>query len=156
MNRRVVVALAALTLFATAAHAGMISDPNAAGFTPRFPVSAFTQPAAWFDPSQLHFASTFSVGSGWGSGTNALQTTSFSYQFKAPMWMSVSVGNAFGPDAARGSSVFLQGLDFAWKPSGNSLIRVAFQNVRSPLQYGMYSPYEARPMLMSDPAPRGY
>ncbi len=146
IRRCIVLVFATLALTAATATAGSLSDPLAAGFTPRVPVSALGMMGSWFDPSRLHMSSTFSVGSssgtGWGAGTNALQTTSFSYAFKAPVWMSVSVGNAFGPGAANGSSFFLQGLDLAYQPTANSVFRIQFQNVRSPLQYGnsMYAP----------------
>ena len=93
-----------------------------------------------FDPSQFHMSATVSMGSGYGAGASALQTTSFSYQFRAPLAVSVQVGNAFGAGAASGSSFFLQGLDVSYKPTANSMFRVQFQNVRSPLQYGYGSP----------------
>jgi len=146
IRRCIVLAFAALVLTATTAGAQSLSDPLAAGFTPRVPISALGIMGSWFDPSRLHMSTTLSMGSGsgsgWGSGTNALQTTSFSYQFRAPVSMSVSVGNAFGTGAANGSSFFLQGLDVSYHPSANSVFHVQFQNVRSPLQYGnaMYGP----------------
>src|SRR5881409_981792 len=84
-------------------------------FTPRVPVSAFARPSAWIDPSRLHVSTSVSVGSGFGGGVGALQVTSLSYQFAAPMWMNVSVGNAWGPEQTRsGGSFFLEGLDFAY------------------------------------------
>jgi hypothetical protein len=105
------------------------------------PLSAFAAPMSWFDPSRLHLTSTISVGSGFGGGsTNALSVTSLSYQFKAPLSMSVSLGNTFGPGGigSGGSSFFLEGFDVAWRPTQNSLFRVEMQNVRSPLQYGSW------------------
>jgi hypothetical protein len=140
MIRRIAVALAALSLTAALAHADSELSPFASSFQPRVPVSLLGTLGGLgsrFDPTQFHLTSTFSVGSGYGgSGTNALQVTSFSYQFRAPLAMSVSVGNAFGPGSTSGSSMFLSGVDLAYKPSANSLFRVQFQNVRSPLQYG--------------------
>lgn len=144
MTRRsaVVSALIAFAglLLASHADAGLLSDPNAAGFAPRVPLSAFARPAAWFDPSRLHLMSTMSVGSGLGGRTSALSLTSLSYQFRAPVTLSVNIGNTFGLDSARkGSSFFLEGLDLTWRPGRNSLFRVEMRDVRSPLQYG-YGP----------------
>jgi len=75
----------------------------------------------------------------------------FGYQFRAPMWMSVSVGSQFGAGASRtNSSLFLEGLDFAWKPNPNMMFQVHYQDVRSPLQYRdtglgyIHDPYLAR------------
>ena len=138
MTRRIsaVWTVLTLSLITSVAHSGSFSDPGAAGFTPRVPLSAFTRPAAWFDPSRLHLSSTLAFGSGFSGGSNGLQTTSLQYQFKAPVTMSVSLGNAFGAGSANGSSFFLQGLDLSWRPNSNSLFRVTFEDVRSPLQYG--------------------
>jgi hypothetical protein len=136
MIRRFALAVLAFTLTAGAAHAGSYSDPLAAGFQPRVPISALGIPAGWFDASRLHMSSSLSVGSGWGGGSSALQVTSFSYQFKAPVAMNVSVGNAFGAGASSRSSFFLEGLDLTYRPSANAVFRVQFRDVRSPLQYG--------------------
>ena len=147
MTRRlVVVALAALALTAAtaaSAPAGSLTDPLDAGFTPRVPVSALGIMGSWFDPSRLHMSSTISVGSGWGagSGTNGLQTTSFSYQFRSPLSMNVSIGNAFGPGTSSNSSFFLQGLDLAYHPTANSVFRIQYRDFRSPLQYGWGGPW---------------
>ncbi len=144
MKRIAVLFAVALTLAAATAHAGLGYDPGIAGFQPRVPISALGRASSWFDPSRLHLASTFTVGSGFGAGTgtNALQVTSLSYQFRAPLTMQVRLGNAFGPDAARrGSSFFLEGLDVAYQPSANTLFRVQFQNVRSPLQVNRWGAY---------------
>lgn len=146
MTRRSALTLAvfalALSPFVTRAHASVLSDPGAAGFTPRVPLSAFARPASWFDPSRLHLASIVSVGSGFGGNTSALQVTSLAYQFRAPFTMSVSLGNTFGFDRARngGSPFFLEGVDLTWRPNRNSIFRVEMHDVRSPLQYG-YGPW---------------
>ena len=133
MMRRALLVAALVVATAATVHAGSLGDPSAAGFSPRVPVSALARPAAWFDPSRLHMSSTISVGSGWGT-TSALQTTSFLYQFRAPVSMAVTLGNELGTGApGRGASFFLQGLDLSWKPSGNSLVRFQFQDMRSPL-----------------------
>lgn len=137
MIRRAVIALAALSLAATTAAASPIADPGAAGFQPRVPISLLAAPMQWFDASRLHFSNTVTVGSGsWG--TSALNVTALQYQFKAPVTMQVRLGTEFGPQGAdsQGASVFLEGLDMTWRPSGNSMLRVQWRDVRSPLQYG--------------------
>lgn len=137
----ILAALALVAIGSTNAHAGFLSDPAAAGFEPRVPVSLFARPSMGLDLSRLHFTSTTTVGSGWGGGgTQALQTTSLTYQFKMPATLSVSLGNAFGSASANGSGFFLQGLDFTYQPTRNSMFRVQVNNVRSPLQYGMLGP----------------
>jgi len=141
MVRRLSLAVAALSIMAATAHAGTIVDPGAAGFTPMVPVSALGTLGSWFDPSRLHMTSTFEVGSAFGT-SSALNITSFSYQFHAPLSMSVSVGNAFGPGSASGSSTFLEGLDMSYKPSNNMMLRIQYRDLRSPLQYG-YGGYGA-------------
>jgi hypothetical protein len=111
------------------------SSPSLFGFTPKVPVSALAQPAAWFDPSRLHLSTSVSVGNGFGGGMEGLQVTSLSYQFRAPAWMRVNVGNAFGAAATSHSSMFLEGLDFGVQPFANFQIQVHYRDFRSPLQY---------------------
>jgi len=138
MIRRLALVLALVSLAAAAASAGTFADPQAAGFQPRVPVSSLGTLGSWFDPSRLHMSNTFTVGSGWGgSAANALNVTSFSYRFRAPLTMNVSVGNSFGPGAAsRTSAFFLEGLDLTYHPSANSTFQIQYRDVRSPLQYG--------------------
>lgn len=137
MIRRIALSVALLTSLATAASATGFADPAAAGFAPRVPVSAFARPAAWFDPGRLKISSVVSVGSSFGSSTTqALSVTSLTYQFQKPMMLRVNIGNAFGVGQGRNGSFFLEGVDFAWQPSQNSLFRVQFKDVRTPLQYG--------------------
>jgi len=134
-----VLSVVALTSAASVARAVFMSEPGAAGFTPQVPLSAFARTANWFDPSRLHLQSTMSVGTGFGgSGTSALNITRLSYQFRAPLAVSVSLGNTFGMDKARngGSPFFLEGFDVTWRPSANAIFRVEMHDVRSPLQYG--------------------
>ena len=137
MIRRALLAIAALSLAATTASAGPITDPAAAGFQPRVPISLLAKPMQWFDTSRLHFSNTMTVGGGsWG--TSALNVTSLTYQFQAPVTMQLRMGTQFGPQGAggNGTSMFLEGLDMTWRPGGNSLLRVQWRDVRSPLQYG--------------------
>ena len=98
-------------------------------------MSALARPAAWFDVSRMHVSTSVSVGSGFSGGAEGLQVTSLSYQFKAPVWMRASVGNAWGPSARGNSSMYLQGLDLGVKPFTSLEIQVHYRNFRSPLQY---------------------
>jgi len=141
MNPRQIAALASgVTLLVV-----LSSGPVAAGaiggsplFTPRVPVSAFGLARNWFDPSRLHVSSMVSVGSSsWGSGgTSALQVTTLSYSFKAPVAMSVSLGNAWGSSTPRnGQSFYLQGVSLAYQPNRAMQFQVQYQDLRSPLEY---------------------
>ena len=137
MMRRAVLAVAALVTLAAPAFAGTLDGASATGYQPRVPISAFARPLAWFDSSRLHMTHSVSVGSGMSGSTSALQTTEFSYAFRAPLTMKLSVGNTLGTAAGQtGSGFFLQGLDLSYQPTSHSMFRVQFQNVRSPLQYG--------------------
>ena len=139
MIRRVSLAIAAMSLIASSAFAGIFQDPSAAGFSPRVPISSLGLGLGGFDKTRLHISSSFMVGSGISSGgsTSALNVTSLSYQFKMPLSMSVSVGNAFGPGATSGnSSFFLEGLNVRYQPSKNSVFQIQYRNMKSPLQYG--------------------
>jgi hypothetical protein len=143
MNRMLrwslLVALLAIVPSTSRAQSQMGSPfGSSADYQPRVPVSAFSRPAAWFDPSRLHVSTTFMMGSGWsggsGGGNSALQVTRLSYQFSKPAWMEVSVGNAWGGNTNSGSNLFLEGLRFGFRPSANSFLSIEYQNVRSPLQ----------------------
>jgi hypothetical protein len=153
IRRRAVTLLAVLVgsllLAAPRAHANGFQDPG--GFVPRVPISAFAHPAAWFDPSRLHFNSTVAFGTGVGGRSSALQTLGFSYQFRAPVTLNVSVGNTFGTERSGQNPFFLEGLDVTWRPSRNATFRVEMRDVRSPLQYGYgVGPY-GRPSVFADP-----
>lgn len=117
------------------------SSPSVFGFTPRVPVSALARPAAWFDPSRMHLSTSVSMGSGFGGGAAGLQVTSLSYQFKAPVWMSVNVGNSWGAASRGKASMFLEGLDLGMKPFNNFEIQVHYRDLRSPLQYRSFDRY---------------
>ena len=110
------------------------------GYTPKVPVSAFARPLGWFDRSRFHVSASVSMGSGFGRGAEALQVTSLSYQFGAPLWMAVNVGNSWGSSSAQsGRSFFLEGLDLAYKPNSNVLLQVHYRDVRSPLQLSRFA-----------------
>ncbi len=137
MIRRALIALAALTLAASSAVAGPMTDPASAGFQPRVPISLLAKPMQWFDASRLQFSNTTTVGGGsWGSG--ALNVAALTYQFQAPITMQLRMGTEFGAQGAsgNGASMFLEGVDMTWRPNANSMLRVQWRDVRSPLQYG--------------------
>jgi hypothetical protein len=148
MTRRLAAPLVAVALCLAAvvpALANGFTDSGSSwpgarsSYSPRVPLSAFTAPASWFDPSRLHVSSTVTVGSGFDGRASGLSVTRLSYAFGAPVTMGVSLGNTFGLDRARGGSpFFLEGLDLAWRPNANSLFRVEFHDVRSPLQYSRW------------------
>jgi len=138
------LAALAAALAAPAAHAdgfGALAHP---AFAPRVPISALARPLLAIDPSRLSISTQVSVGSGFGGGTNGLQVTSLSYRFTAPVWMRLSVGNAFGSPGAQNSSLFLEGADLAFRPSASTFFEIRYQNVRSPLQL-QYSPLYRAP-----------
>ena len=112
--------------------------PSIFGFTPKVPVSALAQPAAWFDPSRLHLSTSVSFGSGFSGSAEGLQVTSLSYQFRAPVWMKVNVGNTWGASARGNSAMFLEGLDLGIRPFANFQVQVHYRDFRSPLQYPAY------------------
>jgi hypothetical protein len=126
--------------------AAQVSSPADAGFTPRVPVSGLAVPSIAIDPSRLHVSTSVAFGS-YGGATSGLSVTSFSYQFRQPLAMSVRVGNAFGGGGRSGfsksSAFFLEGLDLTYRPSNGFTIHVGYQDLRSPLQRGAYqqSPY---------------
>ena len=131
-----------LAACASGARADSLSPaaaPSLFGFTPKVPVSALARPASWLDPSRLHLSTSISMGSGFSGGAEGLQVTSLSYQFRAPVWMSVNVGNAWGASARGKSSMFLEGLDLGVRPFANMQIQVHYRDFRSPLQYNQYS-----------------
>jgi len=115
-------------------------------FAPQVPVSAFARPASWLDLSRLHVTTSFSMGTGFAGGTNALQVTSLAYQFGSPLAVQLSIGNTFG-GGSLGNSMFLEGFSVAYRPHPSFQINVDYRDMRSPLQYqnanpfGYYSPY---------------
>ena len=110
--------------------------PQAGGFAPLVPVSAFARPAGWFDSSRLRVSTSVSVGSGWGGRTDALQVTSLSYQLASPLAVRLSVGNTFGTGlVGNGRGMFLEGFAVAYRPHPSFQINVDYRDVRSPLQY---------------------
>jgi hypothetical protein len=143
MVRAIPIAAAVLALATSAWAAGALNEGGLAGpgYTPRVPISALGRPLGWFDRSRLQINSSISVGSGFGRSADALQVTRLSYQFGAPLWMAVSVGNSFGSGASRSgqSSFFLEGMDLAYRPHPSVLFQVHYQDLRSPLQLSPFA-----------------
>ena len=157
MDRRLqplaLAVIAALTMSAVAAHAddssplgspfGTSTTSSTSSFSPAVPISKLANPSSFLDPTRFHMSTEISFGTGLGAdGVNGLQVMRFGYQFKAPLAMQVSVGNAFGPNTLSGSNnhLFLEGLNVAYRPFQSMSINVQYRNIRSPLQYG-YGPY---------------
>ena len=142
-----ILALLAVALPA-AAFANSFGSAAGPGYVPRVPISALAQPMSSFDPSRFHVSSMVSVASGWGGQTHGLQVTSLSYQFKAPVTMSVSLGNAFGSGMNGNAAFFLEGVDLSFRPNANTFFMIRYQDRRSPLQYDpsydFYGPTWAR------------
>lgn len=138
------VALAALALLAVSVPAAAQTTPGDLGFTPRVPVSGLARPSLGIDPSRLRISTSVSVGA-FGGGMSGLQVTSFQYQFRQPLALSLSLGNAWGGGGFdRGGAFFLEGLDLTYRPSGSFMIHVGYQDLRSPLQRG-FQPYPRGP-----------
>jgi hypothetical protein len=97
-------------------------------------------PTSLFDPRKFSISNSlvfgYSGGSGYG-GSAGLFTSSLGYQLKSNMALHVNVGAhmnpAFGANGTQ-SGVFLEGATFDWRPTANSLLRVEYNDVRSPLQ----------------------
>ena len=141
---RIAIPAVLLAAWVSGAAASDLSSaaPSIFGFSPKVPVSALAQPAAWFDPSRLHLSTAVSFGSGFGGSAEGLQVTSLSYQFKAPVWMKVNVGNTWGASSRGNSAMFLEGLDLGIKPFANFQVQVHYRDFRSPLQYSPYPGYD--------------
>jgi hypothetical protein len=126
------------------AHAdSWLSQNNGSAFQPQVPISALGRAASWLDPSRFHFSTSLSVGTGYG-GTQGLQVTSMGYQFRAPMFLNVSMGNSFGANSlSQNGKPFLEGVDFGYQPMPSMMIRIQYHDFRSQLQ----NPYLASPYL---------
>lgn len=128
---RASIAVALLATCALGARCAAAATPGA--FTPRVPVSGLAWP--WTDPQGLHVSTSFSVGSGFGGrGTSALQLTSFSWQFAAPLRVAVSLGNSWGGSGYASNHAFLEGLQLDYRPSPALQFQISYRDLRSPLQ----------------------
>jgi hypothetical protein len=127
---------------ASPAYTGLSSSPHTGGLLP----------SSLFDPTRFSISNSLvfgvSTGSGpYSNGTAGLFTSSLGYRLSPNMALHVNVGAHINPaygsnETAKG--VFLEGATFDWKPTTNSLLRVEYRDMRSPLQnpwgYGGYSP----------------
>jgi hypothetical protein len=138
-------ALAFMTLLcATPAVAQDFTSPSAnpsySGISSPAPHSGGILPIGLFDPRKFSISNTLSFGYAGGSGyggSAGLFVSSLGYQLKSNMALHVNVGAHMNPafgsnDLAKG--IFLEGATFDWKPSTNSLLRVEYRDIRSPLQ----------------------
>ena len=120
------------------------SSPRPGGLLPR----------GLFDPSRFTLHTSLSMGytSGGGpyGGSAGLFTSSLGYRVSGNSMLRVDVGAHMNPAFGGGGTekgIFLQGAMFDWKPTHNSLVRVEYRDLRSPLQYGYggygygYAPY---------------
>lgn len=134
--RTLLLASLLISILAASASAGdLFGGGGMGGYSPSVPVSALARPAAWLDPSRLHFSTSLSVGSALGT-TQGLQITSLHYDFSIPLSMSVSMGNSWGPGSAGGNGKpFLEGLNLSYRPLRSLQVNIQYQDIRSPLQF---------------------
>lgn len=156
----VLVALVALPVRADDLSSYSTPAPVASSFFPgagsyQVPRPGSLLPSSLFDPSRFSIHNSIQYGFSSGGpyqGSAGLFTSSLGYLVRSNMRLSVDVGAHMNP--AFGSSeiqkgIFVQGAAFDWQPSRNSLVRIEYRDVRSPLQnrfagpgYGnAYSPY---------------
>jgi hypothetical protein len=147
MHKRTAVFAAAALLVVLAGIAQAdpwSSNDYSSGFRSGVPISALGRPASWLNPSNFHVTSSLSFGTGFGGASEGLAVTSFSYQFKSPMFLNVSMGDSWGSSSlSNGGKPFLEGVDFGFNPMSNMTVRLQYRDFRSPLQYGNlgYNPY---------------
>ena len=120
-------------------------------------------PTSLFDPRKFSISNSLvfgysSGGSGFGNGSAGLFTSSLGYQLNPNMALHVNVGAHMNPafgGSDKTSGIFLEGAMFDWRPTANSLLRVEYRDIRSPLQtpWGYAPSYGYRPSgaLASDP-----
>ena len=102
-------------------------------------------PRSIFDPSRLSISNSmvfgYSTGGyGYASGTSGLFTSSLGYRVANNAALRVDVGAHVNPafgGSGNDKGIFLQGAALDWRPTRNSLVRVEYRDMRSPLQ----SPY---------------
>ena len=100
-------------------------------------------PSALFDPTRFSIQNSMSFGytaGGAYQGSAGLFTSSLGYKVSNNSMLRVDVGAhmnpAFGGNGTD-KGIFLQSAAFDWRPTRNSLVRVEYRDMRSPLQ----SPY---------------
>ena len=139
------------------------SNPTYSGVTSSSPRSGGILPTSLFDPRKFSISNSLvfgysSGGYGSGKGSAGLFTSSLGYQLKPNMALHVNVGAHMNPafgGSDKQSGVFLEGATFDWRPTTNSLLRVEYRDIRSPLQtpWGYAPAYGYRPAgaLANDP-----
>ena len=100
-------------------------------------------PSSLFDPSRFSISHSMQFGytaGGATQGSAGLWTSSLGYRVRNNTMLRVDVGAhmnpAFGGEGGMQKGIFLQGATLDWKPSRNSLVRLEYRDMRSPLQYG--------------------
>ena len=165
---RAIVLLALLALLAAAPVRAQdwgtttASNPTYTGISSSSPRGGLL-PTSLFDPRKFSISNSLvfgysSGGSGYGNGSAGLFTSSLGYQLKSNMALHVNVGAHMNPafgGSDKTSGVFLEGATFDWRPTNNSLLRVEYRDIRSPLQspWGYAPAYGYRPAgaVASDP-----
>ncbi|MEP7028680.1 MAG: hypothetical protein ABI960_08800, partial [Candidatus Eisenbacteria bacterium] len=120
------------TVASSPAWSGISSAPRPGGLLP----------SSLFDPSRFSISNSLMFGvstgsSAYGNGTSGLFTSSLGYRVAPNMALRLNVGAHVNPAFGSGDlskGVFLEGASFDWRPSHNSLLRVEYRDVRSPLQ----------------------
>jgi hypothetical protein len=153
MRNRIVWLLLAVALTASPVRAETLSSvlapsPATSTFQSPAPAQRGILPTGLFDPKRfsIHNSLTFGFTSGGAyQGSAGLFTSSLGYQMRNNMRLSVDVGAhvnpAFGSNTMQ-KGIFVEGAALDWQPTRNSLIRVEYRDVRSPLQQGYWgAPY---------------
>ena len=138
------------------------ANPSYTGISSAAPHSGGILPIGLFDPKKFSISNTLSFGYAGGSGyggSAGLFVSSLGYQLKPNMALHVNVGANLNP--AYGSNelskgVFLEGATFDWKPGANSLLRVEYRDIRSPLQAWGYNGYVPSYGYRNVGSPYGY
>jgi len=157
--------LAAAPVRAQDAGTGTASNPIYSGISSSPPRSGGLLPTSLFDPRKFSISNSLvfgyssgTSGYGYSNGSAGLFTSSLGYQLKSNMALHVNVGAHMNPafgGSDKTSGVFLEGATFDWRPTTNSLLRVEYRDIRSPLQspWGGAPSYGYRPTgaVASDP-----
>ena len=129
------------------------SNPTYTGISSPSPRGGGILPTSLFDPRKFSISNSLVFGyssGGYSNGSAGLFTSSLGYQLKSNMALHVNVGAHMNPAFGgndKTSGVFLEGATFDWRPTANSLLRVEYRDIRSPLQspWGYAPAYGYRP-----------
>lgn len=147
MRSFIVASLFVLILAAAPARAqggAPFPSPVTSSETYATPRSSNLLPRSIFDPSRLTISNSmvfgYSTGGyGYGGGSAGLFTSSLGYRVSNNSALRVDLGAHMNPAFGGGGTekgIFLQGAAFDWRPTRNSLVRVEYRDMRSPLQPG--------------------